>query len=309
MSVKNGLKIASIAIVLILVISMLTPLTLYAADSNQKKNLEKCISQLKTSITRIEEFIEERNIKLPKDIEENLTKANELLESAGSFLTSGKYSEAKRCLEEAMKCLKIVAGYVCRQVREEVREMTQERAAIGLKVAIETHKKFIEKLSSIVKLMEERNIKVDESITSAINRASETLEEALSLLGEGKVNETARLLGESKRIIAGIIGELNKLIRGRIEEARIAKEIGKHIRRIEERVRSIESEIAKKRREEAVSHLEEVIDKLNESSNKLNQLKKYLEGWGKVAKGIDEAIAKIKGKIDYIEKIREKLSK
>ncbi|MEM1545389.1 MAG: hypothetical protein QXP91_02940 [Candidatus Methanomethylicia archaeon] len=309
MSTKNILKIASITMVLVLVTSILTSITLHAADSRQKTNLEKCIGQLESSKTRIEEFIEGRGIKLPEDIKGNLTKAGELLESARNFINEGKYNETRKCIQEAMGCLRIVANYVCRQVREEVREMVQERTAIGLKVAIQTHQKFINKLNDTVELLKEKGITVDEDITKAIDDANKILREALSLLEEGRINETAKLLGESKRIIAGIIGELNKLIRKEIEEARIAKEIGKHIRRMEEITRNIENEVAKKGREEAISHLKEVIDKLNESSNKLNQLKKYLEEKGKKAKEISEAITKIRGEIDHIEKIGKKFSK
>ena len=310
------LKIASIAIVSILIVSILTPSALYAADNRQKTNLEKCIEQLKSSISRIEEFIKKRGISLPEDISGNLTKAGTLLGNARSLIGEGKYDEARECLREAMKCIRIVASYVCREVREEIREMVQEKAAIGLKVAIQTHRKFIERLNNTVNSLEEMGITVSDEIKEAINNvrgaineSNETLNETLRMLEEGKINETARLLGESKRIIAGIIGQLNKLVKGRVEGARVAKEIGKHLRRMEEITRDIENEVARRRREEAINHLKEVINKLNESLNKLNQLKKHLWGKGIVIKGIDEAISKMREKIDHVEKIGKGISK
>lgn len=303
------LKIASIAIVSILITSILTPSALYAADTRQKTNLEKCVEQLESSISRIEEFIEKRGISLPDDVMENLTKAKTLLENAKNLINEGKYDEAKECLKEAMKCVRIVASYVCKEVREEIREMVQEKAAIGLEVAIQTHKKFIERLNNTVNSLEEMDTTVSDEIKNAIKESYEILNNALSMLKEGKINETARLLGESKRIIAGIIGQLNKLVKGKIEEARVAKEIGKHLRRMEEITRDIENKVAGRRREEAINHLKEVINKLNESLNKLNQLKKHLWGKGMVIKGIDEAASRIREKIDHVEKIGKGISK
>jgi tetratricopeptide (TPR) repeat protein len=309
MSVKSMLKIASIAIVSILITSILTPSALYAADTRQKTNLENCVEQLESSISRVEEFIKNRGISLPEDIKENLTKAKTLLENAKSLISNGKYDEAKECLKEAMGCIRIVASYVCREVREEIREMVQEKAAIGLKVAIQTHRKFIEKLNNTVNSLEKEGIEVSDEIKNAIKNSSEILDNALSKLKDGKINETARLLGESKRIIAGIIGQLNKLVKGKIEEGRVAKEISKHLSRMEEITRNVENEVAKKRREEAINHLREVINKLNESLNKLNQLKKHLEEKGRRIRGIDEAISKIREKIDHVEKIGRGISK
>lgn len=303
------LKIASIAIVSILITSILTPSALYAADTRQKTNLENCVEQLESSISRVEEFIKNRGISLPEDIKENLTKAKTLLENAKSLISNGKYDEAKECLKEAMGCIRIVASYVCREVREEIREMVQEKAAIGLKVAIQTHRKFIEKLNNTVNSLEKEGIEVSDEIKNAIKNSSEILDNALSKLKDGKINETARLLGESKRIIAGIIGQLNKLVKGKIEEGRVAKEISKHLSRMEEITRNVENEVAKKRREEAINHLREVINKLNESLNKLNQLKKHLEEKGRRIRGIDEAISKIREKIDHVEKIGRGISK
>jgi tetratricopeptide (TPR) repeat protein len=306
------LKIASIAIVSILITSILTPSALYAADTRQKTNLENCVKQLESSIGRVEEFIKNRGISLPEDIKENLTRAKTLLENARSLISNGKYDEAKECLKEAMGCIRIVASYVCREVREEIREMVQEKAAIGLKVAIQTHRKFIEKLNNTVNSLEKISDEINEAINNvrnAINESNETLNEALIMLEEGRINETARLLGESKRLIAGIIGQLNKLVKGKIEEDRVAKEISKHLRRMEEITRDIENEVARRRREEAINHLKEVINKLNESLNKLNQLKKHLGEKGKIIKGIDEAISKMREKIDHVEKIGKGISK
>jgi tetratricopeptide (TPR) repeat protein len=309
MIVGNMLKIASVAIVSILITSILTPSALYAADTRQKANLESCIRQLESSISRVEEFIKNRGISLPKDIEGNLTKAKTLLENAKILIGNGRYDEAKECLKEAMGCIRIVASYVCREVREEIREMVQEEAAIGLEVAIQTHRKFIEKLNNTVNSLEKEGIEVSDEIKNAIKNSSEILDNALSKLKDGKINETARLLGESKRIIAGIIGQLNKLVKGKIEEGRVAKEISKHLSRMEEITRNVENEVAKKGREEAINHLREVINKLNESLNKLNQLKKHLEEKGRRIRGVDEAISKIREKIDHVEKIGKGISK
>jgi len=309
MIVGNMLKIASVAIVSILITSILTPSALYAADTRQKANLESCVKQLESSISRVEEFIKNRGISLSKDIEGNLTKAKTLLENAKILIGNGRYDEAKECLKEAMGCIRIVASYVCREVREEIREMIQEKAAIGLEVAIQTHRKFIEKLNNTVNSLEKEGIEVSDEIKNAIKNSSEILDNALSKLKDGKINETARLLGESKRIIAGIIGQLNKLVKGKIEEGRVAKEISKHLSRIEEITRNVENEVAKKRREEAINHLREVINKLNESLNKLNQLKKHLEEKSRRIRGIDEAISKIREKIDHVEKIGRGISK
>jgi tetratricopeptide (TPR) repeat protein len=309
MIVGNMLKIASVAIVSILITSILTPSALYAADTRQKANLESCIRQLESSISRVEEFIKNRGISLPKDIEGNLTKAKTLLENAKILIGNGRYDEAKECLKEAMGCIRIVASYVCREVREEIREMVQEEAAIGLEVAIQTHRKFIEKLNNTVNSLEKEGIEVSDEIKNAIKNSSEILDNALSKLKDGKINETARLLGESKRIIAGIIGQLNKLVKGKIEEGRVAKEISKHLSRMEEITRNVENEVAKKGREEAINHLREVINKLNESLNKLNQLKKHLEEKGRRIRGIDEATSKIREKIDHVEKIGRGISK
>ena len=208
--------------ILLVSISASLPQAVRAEEGNtggkdgQKVALEKLIQHLESSIERVEGIINDEDIVLPDDIRANLTSAKNLLEEAEEEFERGNYNQTRELLLQAMRCLRVVTAYAGRQHAEEVREWARERVARGLEVAIRMHRAFLKKIEDMIKRVEEKGIEVPEDIKEKVENAGNLLNEAEAKLSESAVNETARLLGESKKAIAGVCGEIHRLIRGSI---------------------------------------------------------------------------------------------
>jgi len=146
------------------------------------------------------------NLTLPDEVNATLAQAKDVLVLAEELLAQGNYTGAIRLAVKAMSTTRRALMMVLHLLREKIK--TKEgrvSRAEGLSVAINRTRAFLERLERLAEANIANEI-VLEAIRANITKAMEILDKAESALEEGDVNTTARLLGEARRNVSGLIG-------------------------------------------------------------------------------------------------------
>jgi len=317
---SRAVKAISLLLIMILLVSISAslPQAVRAEEGNtggkdgQKVALEKLIQHLESSIERVEGVINDEDIVLPDDIRANLTSAKNLLEEAEEEFERGNYNQTRELLLQAMRCLRVVTAYAGRQHAEEVREWARERVARGLEVAIRMHRAFLKKIEDMMSKVEDEGIEVPEDMKERVANAYKILEEAEAKLEEGMFNETARLLGESKREVAGICGEIHRLAIRKIVLNRIERMVNvllkqqeNIVRQILEKVKNVTKPGKKDIQKKVIGVVAKTcMKRLERIRSRLEELMRHLEERGyEGLEGIDQAISKIKEWMGQLNKL------
>lgn len=300
MMVKRYLTILSLAVLIIFTSALIINPLNYAlaqqgGEDEEEKHVgaEKIIEIMEKAARHIEavfERLEDRGIEIPDAAKESFERGLALAESATQALSEGKIEEAEEDAITAMNEFK----EAMRQLRGA--DVTASiPAQIGIEQAINRTKIFIERLEKIVEKAEEMGYNTT-NIRARIGEAKTILEEATILLSEGEVEEAAKKLGEARRTIAGLIGELN-----RITKAEKSRKIEAFTEKALKRLTKIEEEAEELLPPQAAEKVKAAIEKAKAHIAQIKNLTK--------TKRLEHAVDEIEDMLNDIEEGDDQLEK
>ncbi len=215
----NRVKLASISLVIILVLSGIFTFTQtypVAAESENRKGLPKevatmIINKISNRIDSILTLAENYNIEIPENLTVFVDKAKEILTNASDLVEESPLSAIKLAVR-ASGVFAPVARYVLSSLPDDVKhDLMNDR----LEVAVDVKLRMVEGLEKTVEWLENRSITVPDDIKGMISDARSVLENAKNLLetGDYEESEIAHMIAEASKLIGQATAALHRLAR------------------------------------------------------------------------------------------------
>ncbi|MEE9586044.1 MAG: hypothetical protein V3W09_04005 [Nitrososphaerales archaeon] len=234
--------------------------------------------------------LEDRGVEIPDAVKESFGRGLNISESAVLAFNEGRVEEAGEsaiaAMNEFKESMRLLKG---------ANVTASAPAPRGIEQAINRTRIFIERLEGITEKAEEQGYNTTD-IRARIDRAKTILDNATELLNEGEVNEAAKKIGEAKRAVTGLIGELN-----RISKAEKSRRINEFVDKALERLTDIEEKAEELLPPQAAEKVKAAIER---AKAHLNQTRNLVE-----QKRIGNAIDALEDMIGDAEESHNELSR
>ncbi len=178
-------------------------------ESERAKTAEQLIQILEKAEEHINSTLQDlaaQNITVPAAAKASYENGLSHAEAAIKALNDNRTVDAENEITASMNDFKTALS----QFKSNVNVTASSPEATGIAQAINRSKVFIERLETIVSNVNATKYPVS-GIEAKIQNAKTILDNATALLEKGNITEAAHKLGEAKRAIAGVIGELNSI--------------------------------------------------------------------------------------------------
>ncbi len=256
------------------------------ADDGNKTRIrtEKMIEIMEKAEAHVSEVFArmgDRGVEIPDAAKESFERGLNLSESAVLAFNEGQVEEAEEdaiaAMNEFKVSMRLLAG---------ANVTASAPVARGLEQAINRTRIFIERLEGIAEKADIQGYNTTD-IWARIDKANKILDNATELLDEGEVNLAARKIGEAKRVVTGLIGELNIITKAQ-KSKKMNDFVDKTLERLTDMEEKAEELLPPQASEKVIAAIERAKEHLNQTRVLMNQ-KRLENAMGELEDMMEEA--------------------
>ena len=253
---------AAMALALVVLVAGGIFMTLASADPSASgrvisKILKEYARLRSYALNRAEELREEGRVEEAQAIESAVQEADSLIQEAREAYQSGNLSLAGQKVREAFNTIM----EALRGVGEAPGVPIARRVAAG----IERNRRLLGRLSTAVDRLERLGVDVTD-LREALATASSLLDEAQSLLEEGRPVAAAQKLTEAHRVLVRVVERIREIVRqaGNVNVTERAEKIVELVERTISRLEEVEQRLIQANRTDAAARVAQVRARLGE---------------------------------------------